>query len=301
MGLTRPAMVAVCVLLVEGCTPFGGGAFHCATSDQCGAGTCEPEGSCSFPDATCPSGKRFGDLGGALAGVCVGVGMPTDGAIDSVDDSDIDMMIDMSTATFCDAVGEPTLVGCWELEQNANDASGDGNDATATNVTYAPGKVGQAAVLQADSLLFVGDRVSLEPPRLTVEAWVKPAQTPPASPGRWGLIDSDGAYGIFITSTNILCTFNGSLTVNVVLAVDAWTHVACTTDGTTVRMYIDGIPSMTTVAGAPLTTGGTNGVVLAGNSPSGDTFVGAVDQMRVFNEARTQEQICAATGLATCK
>lgn len=301
MPFGRVAVVVACAL-VEGCSPFGGGAFHCATSDQCVGGICEPEGACSFPDVTCPSGKRFGELGGPLAGVCVG-DVPGDGSLPDTDPlDDGDMMVDMSTtAPFCDSAGDPTLVGCWEFEQTANDASGDGNNATATNVTYATGKVGQAVVLQANSLLVVGDRASLEPVHLSVEAWVKPAMTPPASPGRWGIIDSDGAYGIFVTNTNILCTFNGSLTVNTVLAVGVWTHIACTTDGSTVRMYIDGIPAPTTAAGAPLTTGNNQGVVLAGNSPNGDTFVGAVDQFRVFDEARTQAQICEATGLSTCQ
>jgi hypothetical protein len=307
MALTRLAMVVVCGVLVEGCSPFGGGAFHCATSDQCGAGTCEPEGFCSFPDSTCASGRRFGELGGSLAGVCVGelpgdgsVDMPLDDAmIDSAIDSSIDMM---PAAPFCDATNEPTLVGCWEFEQNTNDASGDNNNATANNVGFAIGKVGQAVVLQSSSSLVVGDRASLEPPNLTVEAWLRPSQTPPAAgAGRWGVIDSDGAYGIFVTSTNILCTFNGALTVDHALAVNAWTHLACTTDGTTVRMYIDGIPQAATAAGQPLTMGSAGGIVLAGNSPSGDTFVGAVDQMRVFNAARSQVQICEATGLATCK
>lgn len=300
----RVAMVLSCVHF--GCSPFGGGAFHCDTTDQCAGGTCEPEGFCSFPDSSCPSGKRFGELGGSLAGTCVGA-TPTDGAVDmESDDAPTDTPIDVPmdttmAAPFCDAANEPTLVGCWEFEQNANDASGDGNNATATNVTYVTGRVGQAIALQANSSLVVGDRASLEPPRLTVEAWVRPAQTPPGSPGRWGVMDNDGAYGFFVNATTITCTFNGTLAVAFALQAGTWTHLACTTDGTTVRMYIDGAPQPATASGAPLTTGNGNGVVLAGNSPTGNTFVGALDQFRVFNEARTQPQICEATGLATCK
>jgi hypothetical protein len=233
--------------------------------------------------------------------------MPDDGSMPDtdmpLDDGVIDTpLIDMTPAApFCDAVGEPTLVGCWEFEMNANDASGDGNNATASNVTYATGRVGMAAVLQTNSSLVVGDRASLEPAHMTVEAWIKPAQAPPASPGRWGLIDSDGAYGIFVTSTNILCSMGGALTVPVVLPVGVFTHVACTNDGTTVHVYINGLPDPSTAGGAAQGTGNASGIVLAGNSPSGDTFVGSVDQFRVFNEARTQVQICEATGLPTCK
>lgn len=305
MANARLAIALACAL-VEGCSPYGGGAFHCATSDQCAGGTCEPEGFCSFPDPDCASGRRFGELGGSLAGVCVGDQSTTDGSMPdmSLDDSAIDTpMVDMTTAApFCDAAGDPTLVGCWEFENNANDASGDMNNAAASGVTYTTGKVGMAVVQQGGSSLVIGDRASLEPQHITIEMWVRPAQTPPNSPGRWGLVDSDGAYGMFITNNTILCTFNGALTANVSLAANVWKHVACTTDGTTVRLYVDGLPTNpASTGGAPLTTGNTNGVVLGANSPNGDTFIGAIDQVRMFNEARTQMQICDATGLSTCK
>lgn len=54
--------------------------FVCDTAADCVgagdlAGTCEPSGYCSFADATCPSGSRYGNLaGGGLAGACVVVG-----------------------------------------------------------------------------------------------------------------------------------------------------------------------------------------------------------------------------------
>lgn len=47
--------------------------FVCERSTQCGAeGACEPEGWCSFPDAACESGRRFGaHTGDGLAERCV--------------------------------------------------------------------------------------------------------------------------------------------------------------------------------------------------------------------------------------
>ncbi|MCA9711525.1 MAG: hypothetical protein KDK70_37145 [Myxococcales bacterium] len=56
----------------------GPGSFVCQASDQCIAdaiaGTCEPNGLCSFPDSSCPSGHRYGELSGELSGVCVDAG-----------------------------------------------------------------------------------------------------------------------------------------------------------------------------------------------------------------------------------
>lgn len=49
--------------------------FACGADDQCSigeiAGRCEPGGVCSFPDSDCPSGHRYGELSGELAGECV--------------------------------------------------------------------------------------------------------------------------------------------------------------------------------------------------------------------------------------
>ncbi len=55
--------------------------FHCTKSSQCmtpsQTGTCESVGYCSFPDSSCPDGKRFGDLAGdSLSNTCVGSQQP---------------------------------------------------------------------------------------------------------------------------------------------------------------------------------------------------------------------------------
>ena len=51
------------------------GEFQCASSSQCQSagvdGTCEASGFCSFPDAGCESGRRYGGLAGPLSNVCV--------------------------------------------------------------------------------------------------------------------------------------------------------------------------------------------------------------------------------------
>jgi hypothetical protein len=66
------------VLCVTGC---GSDVFfECAESAQCGPdGLCEVNGACSFPDDTCESGRRYGQLGPpAIAGQCVPVGRDDD-------------------------------------------------------------------------------------------------------------------------------------------------------------------------------------------------------------------------------
>jgi hypothetical protein len=58
-------------LLLSGCIKAGTG-FQCSTDTSCNGGTCEPTGFCSFADATCEGGRRYGSESGPLANQCVG-------------------------------------------------------------------------------------------------------------------------------------------------------------------------------------------------------------------------------------
>lgn len=74
----RPLALALCVIGAAACTRTLPSSFACTVSSQCVsggvAGTCEPSGACSFPDDSCASGRRYGDLGPAgVAGTCVDV------------------------------------------------------------------------------------------------------------------------------------------------------------------------------------------------------------------------------------
>jgi alpha-tubulin suppressor-like RCC1 family protein len=60
---------------IGGCTPIAD-AFRCTDSAACVregvAGTCEASQFCSFPDAMCDSGRRYGEFAGdGLSGLCV--------------------------------------------------------------------------------------------------------------------------------------------------------------------------------------------------------------------------------------
>ncbi|MBX3159133.1 MAG: C-type lectin domain-containing protein [Deltaproteobacteria bacterium] len=47
--------------------------FACDGDAACNGGHCEATGFCSFDDATCAGGRRYGELSGALANACVDV------------------------------------------------------------------------------------------------------------------------------------------------------------------------------------------------------------------------------------
>ena len=85
------ALALASVVLVGGCTPIAT-AFRCADSAACiregVAGTCEASHWCSFPDAACDSGRRYGEFAGdGLSNLCV------------------------TAADSCGALGEPCCAG----------------------------------------------------------------------------------------------------------------------------------------------------------------------------------------------
>jgi len=76
------ALIAFALVASTGCLKPA--AFQCASDSDCTRGgeqgACEAVGRCSFPDTTCTSGWRFGDLSGSFANQCVG-GQGADGGV----------------------------------------------------------------------------------------------------------------------------------------------------------------------------------------------------------------------------
>lgn len=124
-------MKALCALalLLGGC--LRSTEFHCIDSTQCGGGVCQPVGFCSFDDSGCPTGQRFGDSAGSLAGTCVA----GDGIDAGVDDAPIDVPIDTAPAcppSYAAVTGAPanrvyrliTNQESWETQRTACAADG---------------------------------------------------------------------------------------------------------------------------------------------------------------------------------
>jgi hypothetical protein len=74
------------------------------------------------------------------------------------------------------------------------------------------------------------------------------------------------------------------------LGLSTWTHLAQTWDGSTLRLYIDGAEVATQPSPGTLIT--STGQVRIGGS-SGQFFSGLIDEVRIYNRARTAAEIAA--------
>lgn len=79
-----------------------------------------------------------------------------------------------------------------------------------------------------------------------------------------------------------------------------WHYAVVTNDGSTVRLYIDGIQIATkSTSGAAPESSGTKPVRIGANSrvtPPGNLFKGEVDEVRLWNDDLTSQQITDAFG-----
>ncbi len=185
---------------------------------------------------------------------------------------------------------EPDLLLCFSFEGEVKEGSLNPFVPIDTQgVTFAPGKVGQAAVLTDTSYMRYAALPLLTVPISTVEAWVKPTQLLAESV----IFDADERYAMAALPDGSLKCNSTVVVSGGQLPIGAWTHVACVYDGAKVLLYVGGV--LVTMAD------GTNGLApvstasaIAGNAPSGQPFVGAIDSFRVFKSARTAAQIAAA-------
>ena len=198
-------------------------------------------------------------------------------------------------AAFCPP-GDDTLIACYDFDgQSGEDGSPYGHDLTTTNVGFQPGVTGYALHVNTGSTVRTPGSPALNVAAVTMELWIYPEELPQA--GRMGLIDSDGRYGMFLyAGGQVRCSSSsGSTTlfIDYDLPLQAWTHLACTNDGNELALWVDGTMRGNT-SSSPLASSGNGGLAVGMNSPSGDNFVGAIDNVRVWEIIRSSEEICAA-------
>jgi hypothetical protein len=205
----------------------------------------------------------------------------------------------------------PGLVGAWAFSEGTGtttaDASGNGNTGTVTGATWTgSGRHGGALVFDGvTSAVRIPASASLNPTAgMTVSAWVQPT----VAQSSWRAIVQKEADAYFLHASGdgpLRPAGGGTFVGNVnhasaptAIGVNAWTHLAVTYDGTTVRLYVDGTQVATRVAGGAIQS--TTQPLWIGSNSYGENFVGLIDEVRVYSRALTPAEIQtdAATPIA---
>jgi hypothetical protein len=197
------------------------------------------------------------------------------------------------------------LVAAWGFDEGAGttvaDASGNNNTGTLSDATWtSQGRFGNALSFNGTSaLVLVNNSASLQlTTGMTLEAWVYPTTTLVY----WkALIQKEADAYLLTASSNqhrpaAGGTLNGDCCPVVYaaapLAVNTWTHVAATYDGSQLRMYTNGV----LVSSAPASGSfqvNTNPLRIGGNTYASEFFPGRLDEVRIYNRALSQAEIQA--------
>ncbi|HUS28942.1 MAG TPA: LamG domain-containing protein [Kofleriaceae bacterium] len=199
-------------------------------------------------------------------------------------------------APFAACGNDMNLVACFDFEDTVKDLAPSPNSVAGVNVAYSSGQRGKAALLDTASRIAIQDSVLLDVAAVSIEAWIYPTQTPSPA-GRMGVIDVNGQYGMFLKPASagavLVCTAGSTFEAGGI-AINQWTHVACTSANSVSIMYINGQVAAVATFPTPLETSPSDGGEVGGNSPDGlDRFIGKIDVLRVYRTKRTDAEICA--------
>ena len=79
------------------------------------------------------------------------------------------------------------------------------------------------------------------------------------------------------------------------MALNTWTHVAVTFDGTILRLYVSGVQVKTQALTGSLLSS-TGALRIGGNAVWGEYFAGLIDEVRIYNRALSGGEIQADMG-----
>lgn len=196
----------------------------------------------------------------------------------------------------------PELVAAYSFDEAAgstvNDLSDKGNNGTLGTAVRTPaGKFGSALSFNGfNAKVTIPDAASLRlSGAMTLEAWVNPS----AIDTTWRDVIQKGDDNYFLLATTSSGppaaggTFGGVNAYSLGpsnLPLNTWTHLAATYDGATLRLFVNGSQASSSprtgniaLSASPLEIGG--------DSVFGQFFQGMIDEVRIFNVARTPTQI----------
>ena len=214
----------------------------------------------------------------------------------------------LAAVLFSTATARASLVAYWPFNSTGtlgNDAAG-GSALTVNGATFnAAGRFGGALQLSGASQFLSGtvNNLPIGNSTYTQSAWIKPNVLGAQGIVGWGnygagrqvnafrLFDSGNGFRHYWWGADLDAT--GLATV---LNNGTWHHAATTFDGTTRRIYLNGVQVAADVPGA---NGATAANFRIGSTNNGEFFNGSIDDVALYNHALTATEIASLAGGAS--
>ena len=206
-----------------------------------------------------------------------------------------------TTSSFTTVATPAGLVASYAFDEGTGttvaDASGHSLTGTVSGTTWsAAGKYGNALVFNGTSALVrVPNAASLQlTTGMTLEAWVNPA----AVTNTWRDVIYKGDDNYYLEGTSAqgqTPAMGGTFSPNPLnaasaLTANAWSHLAGTYDGATMRLYVNGVQAASRAQTGAIATS-TNPLQVGGDGIYGQFFQGMIDEVRIYNRALTPAEI----------
>lgn len=206
------------------------------------------------------------------------------------------------TATWAVPIPAAGLVAAYAFNEGAGstvaDASGHGNTGNIVGASWTnQGRYAGGLLFNGSSLVTVSDSNSLDLTNgMTLEAWVSMSTS-----GGWTTAvlkeqSTDLSYALLAGSGSdnpgvyIYTAGQQSATTIPSLALNTWTHLAGTYNGSMLRLFVNGNQVATQLISAPIMASG-GPLRIGGNAIWGEYFLGIIDEVRVYNRALSQSEI----------
>ena len=196
------------------------------------------------------------------------------------------------------------LVAAYSFNEGSGttvtDLSGHGNTGTINGAVWsAAGKFGNALSFNGtNSWVTVNDAASLDlSSTMTLEAWVNP--TTLGAVWRTVILKEQPGeliYSLYANtdttrpSANVFVTSEHETRGTAALAIGAWTHLAATYDGTTLKLFVNGV-QVSSVAVTGAISNSTGVLRIGGNNVWGEFFNGLIDEIRIYNRVLSATEI----------
>ena len=210
---------------------------------------------------------------------------------------------------------DSNYVGVWHFPNGTtlttNDSTSNTNNGTNHNASAQPGQInGSAGFYQPNSqYIDMGtNKTSLQPSgAVTVETWIQPSS--PTQVNQAGIVSQDYSeprgspfisYKLGLNNNNngnyefeISTNNNTDQVVNsgVAFANAVWAHVVATYDGSSAKIYINGVLKSTVGVSGNISYTSTGGFHISGNTDAAELITGNVDETRVSVTARSSQWI----------
>jgi hypothetical protein len=199
-------------------------------------------------------------------------------------------------------------VGQWKFDEGsgsiAYDSSGNGNNGTVYGASWTTGI--SNGTLQFDGVndyvwISSSPSLALSGNQVSIEMWIRPAVTLNSSlASRVNILDKGDAYGFQMEAgfakisffVNIAYGDRWLATETNNWEAGTWYHIAGTYDGTTESVYVNGVLESSTFLSGNL-SGLSDSLLIGSNANEICNFNGAIDEVNIYNYARTAAEILA--------